>query len=83
MEQQVISRNKATWPVHDTCAWHLPQNIAQLEVKLERQDMSGMTLRAAIAKLEAYSSATEVKTEEVDSELLDLDRELTILKSNV
>lgn len=59
------------------------QNIAQLEVKLELQDMSGTVLRAAIAQLEAYSSATEGKAEEADSELLALDRELTILKSNV
>jgi hypothetical protein len=59
------------------------QAIAQLETKLEIQDMSGAALRSAIAKLEVYSIASAGKAEEADAILMALDRDLTVLKANV
>lgn len=61
----------------------LNQAIAQLETKLEIQDMSGAALRSAIAKLEVYSIASAGKAEEADAILMALDRDLTVLKANV
>ncbi len=59
------------------------QKIAAMEAKLERQDVRGTALRAAVAQLEEYARTSEGKAEEADRDLLGLDRELTILKSNV
>ncbi len=61
----------------------LPQKIAELEAQLERQDVRGTALRAAIAKLEDYAGGANQKAEEADKDLLSLDRELTILQANV
>ena len=59
------------------------QKIADLEAQLERQDVRGTALRAAIARLQEYGSSANAKAEEADKDLLGLDRELTILKANV
>mmetsp|Transcript_13483 Transcript_13483/g.40790 ORF Transcript_13483/g.40790 Transcript_13483/m.40790 type:complete len:521 (+) Transcript_13483:285-1847(+) len=61
----------------------LTERIARLEARIERQDARGIALRSAIAKLEEYGRSFEGKVEEADQDLLDLDRQLTILKSNV
>ena len=59
------------------------QSIAALEAQLERQDVRGTALRAAIARLQEYAKDANEKAATADRELLDLDRELTILKANV
>ena len=59
------------------------QSIAALEAQLERQDVRGTALRAAIAKLTEYSRDANEKAATADKDLLDLDHELTILQANV
>lgn len=59
------------------------QKIAELELQLERQDVRGTALRAAIAKLQEYAKDANEKAETADRDLLDLDHEFTILKANV
>lgn len=60
----------------------LNEKIAELESQLERQDVRGTALRAAIAKLQEYAKDANEKAEAADRDLLDLDREFTILKAN-
>ena len=59
------------------------QSIAALEAQLERQDVRGTALRAAIAKLTEYAKDANEKAATADKDLLDLDHELTILQANV